>query len=301
MKAPLLEFLQPYEKKLTLADMKVYEDILKALDHELELLEIEQEDVMSKAERGIKIARVCIENLRETVMTKSFTSLEYEKYFFKEVKPRIFSKLIYYVKLFTIESKRPRSSHKAQKRYLIEQIDKLQDYFNDNLEFYHYYRRGATTLDDQFFLRGKADIRLHPDTFHFFTDQQFSTSHDSSVAMIIAYDMLIVHLNKEIERLNSNQLVSGRVQLKKPIPKLFWTANKVDLIELIYALQTSGAINSGTADIKDIALTLETILDMDLGDYYRTYLEIRSRKIQRTKFLDSLKEQIIRRMNEADN
>ncbi|TSE07338.1 MULTISPECIES: RteC domain-containing protein [Aquimarina] len=35
-------------------------------------------------------------------------------------------------------------------------------------------------LDDLHFLRDKVYIRLHPETFHFFTDKEFSTSHDSS-------------------------------------------------------------------------------------------------------------------------
>ena len=35
---------------------------------------------------------------------------------------------------------------------------------------------GGLTLDEQYFIRGKADIRLHPETFHFFIDEQFSTS-----------------------------------------------------------------------------------------------------------------------------
>lgn len=280
--------------------MNVYEVHLEELDQAIESLEMEEEDILIKAEKGIKLTQRVIEKLRGQVIIKGFISKSSEKIFFKSIKPQIFSKLIYYVKLFTIESKRPRSSKEAQKQYFVEHIDKLQDYFNDNLEFYHYYRRGATIFDDQYFLRGKADIRLHPDTFHFITDEQFSTSHDSSVATIIAYDMLIAHLKKEIEKLDNNRDMPSKFRIKQPIPKLFWTGNKVDLIELIYALHTSNVINSGTADIKQIALTFETILDMDLGDYYRTYLEIRSRKIRRTKFIDKLKDSLLEHMTDMD-
>ncbi len=56
----------------------------------------------------------------------------------------------------------------------------------------------------------------------------------------------------------------------------------------------------GKTDIKAIATYFENVFEIDLGDFYHTYLEIRNRKINRTKFLDSLKDAIIRQMNEQD-
>ncbi|MDC9722206.1 MAG: RteC domain-containing protein [Urechidicola sp.] len=281
--------------------MKKYEEILKKLETELEKLESETEDTLHKAESGIKITKEVLEQLRDLVVNQHFKKASIEIDFFKNVKPQVYSKLIYYVKLFNIESKRPRSSNKSQSKYLNKHIDKLQIYFNDNLEFYHYYRRGATTLDEQYFMRGKADIRLYPDTFHFFTDKQFSTSHDSSVATILAYDMLIIHLKKEIDKLENN---NGMETINSPNPmlssKLFWTGSKTDLIELIYALHSSGTINSGTADIKEMAAVCEQIFNIDLGNYYHTFIEIRSRKSNSTKFIDKLKESLLKRIEESD-
>ena len=112
--------------------------------------------------------------------------------------------------------------------------------------------------------------------------------------------MLIVHLKKETDKLNNN----GMETINSPNPtvssKLFWTGNKTDLIELIYALHSSGAINSGTADIKEMASACEQIFNIDLGDYYRTFLEIRSRKINQTKFIDKLKESLTKRIEDTD-
>lgn len=221
-------------------------------------------------------------------------------YFFKHIKPQVFSKLIYYQKLFNIESKRPRSSNKSQIKYFNKHIDTLQNYFNDHLEFYHYYRRGATFLDEHYFVRGKIDIRLFPDTFSFFTDEKFSTSHDTTVATILAYDMLIVYLKTEINSLENNNGMELSINPFQKESRLFWTANKIDLVELIYALQASGAVNSGTADIKEMASVCERMFNVELGDYYRTYLEIRSRKINQTKFLDKIKDSLFVRMESAD-
>lgn len=180
------------------------------------------------------------------------------------------------------------------------QLDKLQYYFNDSLEFYEYYRRNSTFLDEQYFLRGKADIRLYPETFHFFSDGKFSTSHDGAVARILAHDMIIIYLKTEIERIRSKKTVEYNTNVALNPSTLCWSGSKTDLIELIYALHGSGVINNGDADIKELASMYETMFNIQLGDYYRSFLEIRQRKIHLTKFIDRLKESLLKRMEESD-
>ncbi len=280
--------------------MKVYKEILQKLNYELDVLETETEDVLEKAEKGLKLARKTLRNMRTRVLTKGFKSTEEEITFFKKIKPRLCSKLIYYAKLFNIQSKRPRGSKKSQIKYLNNHIHKLQDYFNDNLEFFHYYRRNATALDQQYFLREKVDIRLRIETYYCLTDEQFSTCHDSTVATIMAYDTLIAYLKKEIGKIENNTTSDYIFPNNSKRTRLFWTANKTDLVELIYALHSSGAINSGTADIKEMAAVSEQIFNIDLGDYYHTFLEIRSRKIHRTKFIDNLHKSLLQKMKDLD-
>lgn len=276
-----------------------YQTFISEFEAKLESLESCTEDILYRAETGMAYSERWIKILKNEVDQNGFDSIQEEIFFFKHIKPQIFSKLIYYVKLFNIESKRPRSSSKFQIKYLNDQINKLQVFFNDNLEFYHYYRRGATSLDEQYFLRGKSDLRTTTDFYNFYVDEDFSTCQDGTVATIMAYDMLIVYLQQEIAKLenyNDNQNIS----LMKDSSKLFWTGNKTELIELIYALQSSGAINSGTADIKEMATLFEQVFNIDLGNYYHTFIEIRARKGSKTKFLDKLEEALIRRFEESD-
>ena len=202
---------------------------------ELNVLEIEEEDILVRAEKGIKLAKQTLKKVRSIIVDYEFKTKSEEIHFFKCTKPKIYSKLIYYVKLFNIEGKRPRGSNKSQVKYLNNYIEKLQTYFNDNLDFYHYYRREATVFDEQYFLRGKADIRLFPDSFHFFVDEQFATSHDSTVATILAYDLLIVHLKREIDKLENNGNYAS-LRLLQSKTKITWTAHKIYLIELITVL-----------------------------------------------------------------
>ena len=127
--------------------MNNFQKIINKLEAQLESLEIEDENIILRSEKSIKLIKQALKRIRLKVIQSSFSNKEEEIIFFKNIKPKIFSKLIYHAKLFNIESKRPRSSDKSQVKYFNEQIDKLQNYFNENLEFYHYYRRGDTFLD----------------------------------------------------------------------------------------------------------------------------------------------------------
>jgi hypothetical protein len=74
----------------------------------------------------------------------------------------------------------------------------------------------------------------------------------------------------------------------------------VALIELIYALHSEGTFNNGASDLKDIAAYFEHVFNINLGQYRRTFLEIRIRKSDRTKFINSLKESLTKKMNDTD-
>ena len=276
-----------------------YQKLLSEFEGQLDALESWNGDVLFKAEKGIALVESSIRKLQKQIAGKTFASQTDEIYFFKHVKPQIFSKLIYYVKLFNIESKRPRGNNAAQIKYLQHQIDKLQTFFNDNLEFYNYYRRGAMSLDEQYFVRGNRDLRLPLESFHFLIDDKFSTCQDGTVATIMAYDMLIVYLRKEVDDLNNTLEPTKNTPMEKP-SKLFWTGSKTDLIELLYALHASESINGGTVDIKEMASHFEHFYNIDLGNYYHTFIEIRSRKTSKTRFLDKLIELLNQRMESLD-
>ena len=277
-----------------------YLRLLTEFETQLKTLEHNGKDILYRAEKGIELVENCIKKLQKNIIHKKFDSQADEIYFFKHVKPKIFSKLIYYVRLFKIECKRPIGNHKSQTKYLKFQIDRLKSFFNDNLEFYNYYHRGAISFDEQYFVRGNRDIRLPADSFHFLTDNEFSTCKDSTVATILAYDMLIVYLQGELDNLNNLLENPEAILMQKP-SKLFWTGSKTDLIELIYALHSSNTINSGTLEIKELAAHFEHLYNVDLGNYYHTFIEIRSRKTGRTKFLNKLIDMLKQRMEALDD
>ena len=96
---------------------------------------------------------------------------------------------------------------------------KTSGYFDNNLDFYKYYRTGSNFLDHKYFVRGKYDIRLTLDTFYFETDPLFSTSHDYKVAKIIANDLLQVYLEDTISSLERKYLFQQEPSPLQTIPE----------------------------------------------------------------------------------
>lgn len=264
------------------------------------LLSIEQENdfILKRAELCFKECKKAVEELKQLIIKYKFKNESEEIRFFKEIKPQFSSKLVYYLMLYNIDTKKPNGGKDILIKYYSKELEKLKHYFDYNLDFYRYYRSGATYLDHNYFVRDKYDIQLTLDGHIFENDTRFSTTHDFKVAKILAHDRLQVFLEDELAAIERKEIRNPQTTPTRST--LTWSDTKTSLIELIYALQAQGAFNNGQADIKEIAAHFETIFNVELGEYYRTYLEIRSRKVNRTKFLSLLTDRLIKRMDEAD-
>lgn len=269
-----------------------YQTIINELDDRINELTYEPSNSLISYENAIILVLQKLEEIKKYIKKNGFKDDEAEILFFKQLKPQLVSKLIYFNAIYKIETKRPRGGDKIIKKYLNVELSKIKRYFYANLEFYKYYRTNSTHLDYKFFLRGKHDIKLSLDTYYFEADHNFATSHDYKVAKIIANDLIQVYLEDQLSNNNQRKLLET--------PPLNWTGSKTSLIELIYSLHSQGSIDNGNADIKIIAKTFENIFNIDLGDFYHSYLELKGRKINRTKFLDSLRDALIKRMDEQD-
>ncbi len=194
--------------------------------------------------------------------------------------------------------KKPNGGNRILKKYYNNELLKLKSFFDNELEFYQYFRSGSTYMDYKYFVRGKFDIKLALDNYYFEADKTFSTSHDFKVAQILANDLIQLYIENQLIMIE-NKETSDKSQ-RKPNIKLMWTGSKVALIELLYALHSEGVFSNGAVDLEDIADYFEHIFEIDLGQYRRAFLEIRARKSERTKFITALNETLIKRMDNAD-
>ena len=171
---------------------KFYNQTLIKLESEIKELEIETDCSIERIEAVIQLIIKCLSDVKHYVLKRGFKNVDEEIRFFKYQKPIIVSKLIYYNAIYKIETRRP-YGNKRTKKYFVKELKKLKRFFDNNLDFYKYYRSNNSFVDEKFFVRGKHDIRLWLDTFYFEADHRFSTSHDYKVAKIIANDLIQVY------------------------------------------------------------------------------------------------------------
>ncbi|WP_432221912.1 RteC domain-containing protein [Flavobacterium sp. TMP13] len=279
--------------------MKLFsQSLLSELEHQLAKIHLEMKEPVQYAEEAIKITISILEKLKTYCLKYKFQDKNEEIEFFRNIKPMFAAKLIYYNEIYTIETNKPYGSKKTLRKYYNNELLKLKTFFEDNQEFYRYHRTNNRCLDKKYFVRGKYDIKLTLDSFYFQADQSFSTSHDYKMAKILANDLIKSYIESEITKLghNSDQLQPTILCSKKQK----WTGSKVELIEIIYALHTEGVFNNGKSSLKEVVSYFESAFDIDLGQFHRVFIEIRNRKMEKTKFINTLKNKLINRMDEAD-
>ena len=275
------------------------EEMLLKIDAEIESIGFNNDITINDALHIVKYLIPLYDQLRKLTVDHIFSSTEEEIYFFKELKPNILGRYLYFNKVYRIESQCPSGSNDVIKEYLNDELGGLTYFFRRNLELYQYYRSKATTYDTYYFIRGKADIRLCCDSFQCDRDPMFSTGYDHKIAKILANEMLQIYLNKRIINLGQSEAINKQAITKIPYPAN-WTSNKIFLIELGYALYVAGDINNGNITVKEIMNLLGAMFNIDLGDYYRGYITLKNRKKDRTLYLKTLIEKLLKRMEEDD-
>lgn len=253
-------------------------------------------DNIDSSTKKVELIEAKIKALYEWLLMYSFKNQEEEIFFFKEQKPRLVAYLIYYNKIIEIESNAPYST-KIKSKYFEVELKEITAYNKKNKIFYQYYRSKSTHNDSKYFTRNR-DKKLRYYESHIINyDTRVSTSHDFNVATIKANDLLTKYLEENIDLLKKKNIHQNPLFDKT----LKWTGNRIDLIELIYALHTQKVLNNGNTDIKELSKFFGQIFNEDIEEsIYRSYIDIKNRKSSRTKFLNTLSANLNNRIAEED-
>jgi len=263
--------------------------------------EMEYDNALQKSGLIIPLLEKAFNELKIFITKYSFKDESEEIRFFKEIKPQLFSQLVYHNKVYNIEMRMPTGSSNDQKRYLERIQNRIKYFFDMNLDFYQYYRSGNTHLDHVYFLRGKPDVQLLLDSFYYERDTGFSTCYDFKVAKILANEMLSVYINSKLSELDKSPLQNiSDINITLPKVKITWTGKKAELVEQIYAWIEANSFNHGNVNIKELVNYIESVFNIDLGDFYHIFLEMRARKGSRTIYLDKLIKLLNDRMDNTD-
>jgi hypothetical protein len=270
-----------------LAFQSTFEEQLQSWQLRLQDAEARETDWSARLETCIRICEESLLELRQWVIQSSFPGKDCEIYFFKQVKPVVMARYIYYQKMYRLHIGYFNGSGLLKKERLEKELHNIARYFTDNEDFYTYYRKGDTHHDELYFIRGQYDWRICGEVNHF--DNIFSTSRDGMLAELMAYELLMKYVDG---------MLNPSLKLTEPVPvttsrpaaadTLQCTASLTDIVELGYALYTNGFFNNGKASIKDIMKLLSDVLQVNLRNYSHTFFQIRERKINPTKFMEEL-------------
>lgn len=214
----------------------------------LESSRMEGEQVIQTCREMVAFLRERSRELRDYALNHPFSNAEEEICFFKYYKPALTGRLLYYYRVYQIESG---------------------------------------------FRRAKKELSPENGSFMLEEDSVMSTGYDLLAARLIAVEMLLGYLNRKILL-----AVEGpdTVQEKEH----HWTDRKAAAVELIYGIWAMGSVDSGKASIVELVMLFEQIFHIDLGDVYHTFISMRNRKNSRTAYLDQMREQLLKRMDETD-
>ena len=95
----------------------------KETEQTIRRLETSEEPTMSKSLAVSLYLESVFEKLKQAVSCYTFPTEQEEITFFKEIKPRIFCKLIYYRKIYNIEMNRPVSGPDSIRSYLNRELE----------------------------------------------------------------------------------------------------------------------------------------------------------------------------------
>ncbi len=250
-------------------------------------------DSISATKKIVEILGDKINELRESLSSHEFQSIADEIHFFKEQKPRLIAKLIYHNLILEIESNLPLIK-KDKIEFIEMMLYEISLYTKRNKVFYEYYRSNATYNDEKYFTRFRNGKLNYYEAHILNFDIRFCTSHDYNVSQFMANEMIVAHLEEKLHYLNNNipSAVTTNTSLK-------WTGSRVDMVELIYALHAQKVFNHGNTDIKELANLFGQVFSINIEEgIYRSYLDIKARKTERTKFLNALIENLITKIKE---
>jgi len=271
------------------------EQIKSLYDHMQENLrnyEVTDLTPVKKLSAKLDIIARATDQLRLYLETNEFENDQEEISFFKNVKPLFVCEQFFAQHIFNIETKKKElKEESAIRNYFEQELGFTRHYFNQHQFLYQYFQLEATELDSILFKRGsESSLVILPETPDL--DPKFSTKGDYLFAKFIAYKRVFEYLTSVLFP------ATEREELKRTLK---WTGDKINLIEIAYAIHDTAQINNGDIDIKEIISWLEDTLNISLNRYYKMFGEMKDRKIvSPTRYLDHAASMIQEHLRHGD-
>lgn len=277
---------------------ETYDHVVGEFNTKLSELNIESQISPKETNEGILLCNNALYHLKTIVESKGFKNIEDEIYFFKRVKVEPLSLLVYFNEVRSCQLHMPRLGSANKLAFLKKKMNRVNKFFFRYSDFVHYMDQELCYLDKQYFTRSHQVFPLYALPESIYLDPKFFTSHDMLWARIRGMNRFIVYIRRLINDIKHQNNTNYSNQISGQPMK--WTASKIALIELLYAIHETQVINNGKDDLKTMALLFEQLFGVQLGNIYKTYSEIKARKGTRARFLEELIERFNNRMDQDD-
>jgi hypothetical protein len=265
---------------------RLYADMNK----DLNALMLEEQYAIKRLEKSVHVCLKYLRKLKDYCKLNDPETPEEEIRFFKQIKPKFKSQLIFFQSLLNIEIRKPIGDSNVITAYFVNELKILQHFFESNLSFYQYVRTQSVYLDEYYFVRGNYDVHLDPDQCVIDFDPTFSTTHDHKLAQVLASELMQEHLEISIQKINQKDAF---VQIDAEFRDFDWKQTKCALIELIYSWHATEAF--GKKNLKSIVKFIENAFNISLGNFYDTYDWLCGRPCP-TVYIDEMKKAFLLRV-----
>lgn len=99
-----------------------------------------------------------------------------------------------------MESIRLELDKKGLRKYYQSELKNISKYMKKQKVKVQYYRCGHSHLDEKYFLQDNKEIPMEVKDSHSMMDENSFTWHDHTFSTIMANEMLIKYIKKEIEK-----------------------------------------------------------------------------------------------------
>ena len=264
----------------------------KEIDAKIEQIERSEISMITKSLEASRVLAESFNQLKTFILSYNFKDEDEEISFFKEIKPRLCSRLIYYRKVYNIEMNRPTGIEK-EREYLCELLNNINKYNCKRLDFIRYYRSDSSHLDTLYFLRGRTDVEQYLETFFYELDPNFSTNCDFKVAKILANDMLSAYLMNELELLKDNVMQINTFGF--PAVKLTWQGTKAEFQEQVLSWDSAGIF--GKIPFTQLHSYMQNVFNIQVDSNLSRVLDDLKTRNDPTPFIDKLKNALLRHMD----
>jgi len=269
------------------------------LEQELSLLTNWEPLPLKKLGNAVAAITQALNDLKAYIETHPFKDDHEEIHFFKYEKPRFFAREIFLSEQCTVENQKPLDDVEMLRSYYQNELKFVTRFFEQYKFLYGYFQADATELDDKYFLRNAGPVTMlmpiWPDR-----DPDFSTNADYLFAKFMAYENLQDFIIKQLWNIAHPNIVQPTIGRKCSVD-LKWTGDTINLVEVAYGVWLTGQLNNGNATITEIIELMEEAFQVKIGRPFRRWQEIAQRKmISPTKYIDQVKAEIIKRINDGN-